>query len=168
MTLTRLIALVALFLAVAAPLYAQQPAPATPPDPEKMKAIRTLIDLTGTAKGFQTGFERSIEQQKAQNPSIPAEFWTRFRAKVKVDELLERFVPVYDRHFTLDEVNQLIAFYQSPVGKKLATDMPQIMIEVTQIEEKYGKEKALEAASEMQQAHPQPKPAPAAKDKGGS
>jgi hypothetical protein len=158
MNLTRLAALCALILAFAAPLRAQQAAPATTtPDPEKVKAIRTLIDLTGVVKGIEPMLERMIEQQKMANPQIPAEFWTRFRAKLKLNDLVERMIPVYDRYFTADEVNQFVAFYQSPLGKKINTVMPQLMAEGGRIGEQWGREKAQEVAAEMkleEKTHP--------------
>ena len=37
--------------------------------------------------------------------------------------------PVYARHYTLDEVRQLSAFYKTPVGHKSLVVMPQLMAE---------------------------------------
>jgi uncharacterized protein len=37
--------------------------------------------------------------------------------------------PIYARHFTVDELHQLIAFYQSPVGLKAMKELPQVMAE---------------------------------------
>jgi len=37
--------------------------------------------------------------------------------------------PIYARHFTVDELHQLIAFYQSPIGLKAMKELPQVMAE---------------------------------------
>ena len=48
-------------------------------------------------------------------------------AKVKEDvfdkqiaELNKKLVPIYKKHFTIDEIKNIIAFYQTETGKKLA------------------------------------------------
>ena len=39
-----------------------------------------------------------------------------FKAKVNLDSLLSIVTPIYAKHFTLDELNELIAFYKTPIG----------------------------------------------------
>ena len=38
---------------------------------------------------------------------------------------------IYARHFTVTELNELSAFYQTPVGSKALREMPQVMGEFT-------------------------------------
>jgi uncharacterized protein len=54
------------------------------------------------------------------------------RAVLSVDEMLEAVIPIYQRHFTVDEVNAIIAFQNSPVGKKLVNLQPVMMQESVQ------------------------------------
>ena len=42
-------------------------------------------------------------------------------------EIMKQAPPIYARHFTLDEINQLIAFYKSPVGIKAMKELPAVM-----------------------------------------
>ncbi|MES2756808.1 MAG: DUF2059 domain-containing protein [Pseudomonadota bacterium] len=44
-----------------------------------------------------------------------------------LDEMTAEMVPLYARTFTVGELDQLTAFYSSPVGKKTIASMPQIM-----------------------------------------
>jgi hypothetical protein len=53
-----------------------------------------------------------------------------------IDEMVAEMVPLYARHFTVAELQQLSAFYQSPLGAKMLTTMPQIMNESMQISQK--------------------------------
>ena len=46
-----------------------------------------------------------------------------------VDEMIEAIIPVWARIYTVSELEQLTAFYTSPVGKKTLTSMPQLMTE---------------------------------------
>lgn len=45
------------------------------------------------------------------------------------DEMLDAMIPVYQKHFTKGDVNALVAFYDSPTGKKMIRDLPAIMQE---------------------------------------
>jgi uncharacterized protein len=39
--------------------------------------------------------------------------------------------PIYARHFTVDELHQLTAFYRTPTGAKALHEIPQVMGEFT-------------------------------------
>lgn len=45
------------------------------------------------------------------------------------DELLEKMVPLYAKHFTEAELDELLAFYRSPIGRKTTETMPGLMQE---------------------------------------
>jgi hypothetical protein len=45
------------------------------------------------------------------------------------DDLLEKMVPLYDKHFTEAEIDELLKFYKSPVGRKTTETMPALMQE---------------------------------------
>lgn len=57
----------------------------------------------------------------------------------KFPELLERLVPVYAKHFTRDEVKELITFYKSPVGIKAIKELPLISRESMMTGNAWGK-----------------------------
>ena len=46
-----------------------------------------------------------------------------------LSDIMKDAPPIYARHFTLDELRQLIAFYKSPVGAKAMRELPQVMAE---------------------------------------
>jgi hypothetical protein len=50
-----------------------------------------------------------------------------------VDEILEDMVPVYQRHLTKSDSDQLIVFYSSPVGRKVLRELPAITSEAMQV-----------------------------------
>jgi hypothetical protein len=43
-----------------------------------------------------------------------------------LDEMTQALVPVYQKHFTKGDLEKLIAFYSSPIGQKVLTEMPAI------------------------------------------
>jgi uncharacterized protein len=132
-------------------------APTAPaPDPEKQKAIRTLLESSGAVQVMEDTVKTMIDQIGTTNPDIPAEFLKRFKARFKVEELVTRLIPVYDKQFTKDEINQMVAFYQSPVGKKMAGSQLSIQRESAAIGEKYGEELGMQVAREMQKEEKAP------------
>jgi len=50
-----------------------------------------------------------------------------------VDEILDATVPIYAHTFTVAEIEQISAFYQSPVGAKMLAVTPQLMSEGMQV-----------------------------------
>ncbi len=57
----------------------------------------------------------------------------------KFPELIERFVPVYAKHFTRDEVKGLISFYNSPLGMKTIKELPLVSRESMMLGNAWGK-----------------------------
>src|SRR5829696_1121181 len=144
------VSLLAALLLGAAPLAAQQRATQSAPpataadsalrkvDPAKAEAIRKLLDLTGAGKMALQMVDMMIEQQKQTNSSVPPEFWTRFREKLDVKQFVDLIIPIYDRHFTLGEIQNIIAFYESPTGRKLSGELPAIMTESSEAGQRWG------------------------------
>jgi len=42
-----------------------------------------------------------------------------------LEETMKEWPPIYARHFTVDELHELAAFYRTPVGAKTLREMPQ-------------------------------------------
>ena len=55
-----------------------------------------------------------------------------------------------DKYLTLDDLKKIVAFYESPVGKKLGASTPAMMAEGMQIGQKLGMEIATELQQELQ------------------
>jgi hypothetical protein len=49
-----------------------------------------------------------------------------------LEEMLQAMIPVYQKHWTKGDVDNMIAFYATPTGQKLLKDMPQTMAEAMQ------------------------------------
>jgi hypothetical protein len=50
-----------------------------------------------------------------------------------IDAILKDMVPVYQRHLTKSDSDELIAFYSSPVGQKVLRELPAITSEAMQV-----------------------------------
>ena len=120
------------------PLLAQRRA--GPVDPAKATTIRRLLDLTGAARLALSGMEAMVPAQRAANPQIPSAFWDAFLARARRDlpQLVDSLVPVYASHFSQAELDQLVRFYESPLGKHLSEVQPLVLQESMQVGQNWG------------------------------
>ncbi len=108
----------------------------------KKADILKLMDITGSgdipaqiAGAITQNMASSLKQTR---PEIPDSFYAYlnkdltafFKEKVNAPgSLIEKSVANYNKRFTHAELKEVLAFYQSPIGKKTITDMSQIMSE---------------------------------------
>jgi hypothetical protein len=92
------------------------------PDSARTVLARQLLVRMHLPEGLLRGIEQGIESQKKQDPSMPEIFMTTFaaRAKEQIPVLLDRLAPIYASRFSSAELQQLVAFYETPVGRHLA------------------------------------------------
>lgn len=116
---------------VAGPAGGQLAAPAQAHDSAKIALIHELLSLTHAVDQAMATMEAALPAQKAANPRIPTVFWDRFltQARTRRGELEEMMVPVYERHFSSDEIRQLLTFYQTSLGQKVLVTLPAVMQE---------------------------------------
>ena len=53
-------------------------------------------------------------------------------------ELVDSFVPFYDKHFTHEEIKELVQFYQSSTGQRLIEVTPQVVAEGMAVGQKFA------------------------------
>ena len=54
------------------------------------------------------------------------------------DALYSVLAPIYEKHFNLIELNQLVNFYESPLGQKLVRISPQLLTESLDLGQEWG------------------------------
>ena len=131
-----------------APKPAPAPAPATgssaaaPPlstnvDPAKAAAIRHLMNVTGSAKlgdqigTFITGQVRQAVSQGIQ-PSdrlqkFMDDFNKNFTAHFKPSQIDDNAVAIYANNLSLEDIQDITKFYESPVGQRMIKALPMIV-----------------------------------------
>jgi hypothetical protein len=67
----------------------------------------------------------------------------------RINEITDQMAGVYARTFTVDEMHQLIAFYQTPVGQKLLEKLPTLVQESMSIGQAWGRRLATELRDSM-------------------
>lgn len=136
--------------------------PAAKIDPEKEAAIRKLFELTGTKKAMEQVIAGMSANMKPTLSKMlpPGEyqdkllnlFFDRFRTKLKTDDLLDLAIPIYDKYLSKDDIDGLAQFYQTPLGKKMVSVLPQVLIEsqtaAMNLGEQVGRQSMLEVLAE--------------------
>jgi len=147
----RFVVSLVLLLAGVAPLQAQ-----TRISPEKEKSIRQLLDVMGTTKLTQQMTTQMMAMLKQSQPGVPEELWSRFEKKLDAREVIDLVIPVYDKHFSKEDIDGLTAFYESPLGQKVVRTLPQVSQESMEIGQAWGRRKAEEVLQELQQERSKP------------
>ena len=119
-------------------------------EPAKRKEIEKLLELTGMSKLMGQMMDQMFASMKANGESeMTDEFLTRFRANVDTSELINQMIPIYDRHFSLEDIRSINAFYQTDAGKRMLASMPQVMADAMQVGQKWGQSIGEKVAEEL-------------------
>ena len=163
-----LIASAAFLLIVAFPIRGQTPPPSfpsgadalgasplpSPPakkvDPEKEKLIRQVMAHTKEAEQAQERILQALAGMKLMMPRVAEKFWDKYRQLISIDELRTRLVIVYDKHYSSEELSELLKFYDSPLGKKMSDEAIPILRESMDIAQDLSKRAAQSVAADFQ------------------
>lgn len=105
---------------------------------DKEAAIAQLIQVAGIGQQVTALFTRQmIQALKTDYPEIPdtiiqsveEEVALAVSEEIEKGTLQQTIYPIYAKHFTIDEIRELIAFNNSALGKKANRLMPQLMQE---------------------------------------
>jgi len=119
--------------------------------PSKTEKIKTLLELTGSANlGIQM-IDQIISSFSSGSSKIPESFWDTFRKEISSDGLLNRIIPIYEKHYTEEDIDGLIKFYQSDLGKKVTASLPVVMQESMQAGQEWGREIAEKAINKLKE-----------------
>jgi uncharacterized protein len=97
--------------------------------PEHLSVARKYIELTDQSGIYEVALiETAVETMRtivSQNPGIvepvDAAIVTTLEAyRERKGELMDQFARVYALNFSMEELQEIVAFYESPTGSKLA------------------------------------------------
>ncbi|WP_329805218.1 DUF2059 domain-containing protein [Flavobacterium facile] len=105
----------------------------------KNEKIKNLMNLTGSANLGISMLDTMIGSFKKSMPQVTDEFWNEFKKEVKAEDIVNLITPIYDKYFTENEIDELIAFYNTPVGKKMTASLPSIAQESMTVGQIWGR-----------------------------
>lgn len=107
------------------------------PTPGALKAAEKLADVIDLKAQMSSGFEammpmiNNMSEKMKLNPTDSKELEGIFRAWFMEDfdhaKIFTETIKLYAENFTEEELTGLTAFYESPLGRKSLTALPQLM-----------------------------------------
>ena len=128
------LAIVALFMLFTFSAFAQD-------DKVYENTLSEMFEISGSEATFSAAINQMLVMYKSQKTNIPNEFWDGLEKEflqTSMTDLVKMLVPVYKKHLTLTDIEGLITFYKSPVGKKFAEKTPMITQESMQVGQQWG------------------------------
>jgi hypothetical protein len=124
----------ALFLSIvfALPMHAS--------DSAKVQDIRRFFKLTNVAELSFADIKNNAELQRRANPQIPNEFWTELLKELKPEDFIERMIPIYDKHFSHEDIKAWITFFESPAGQAFLKNQRLVLQESAEVGQAYVQE----------------------------
>lgn len=118
---------------------------------EKIEALLTTMEAE---KQFINSLEAMLELQKNSNQTamLPEGFFEAFLQQAKDEfktELLPKLSAIYKANLSGEEVDQLIAFYNTDLGKLMLTKMPTIQTESANAGMVWGQQLGMEVAQKL-------------------
>jgi hypothetical protein len=117
-------------LAVSLALGAAAPALSQEISPDQLALARKYVDLTNKAQIYEAILATTAEQTSKllsqHNPDVTDKIDAAIGKiletyKGKNDELFNQLARIYAATFTQDELQQIVTFYETPTGQKLAS-----------------------------------------------
>lgn len=136
-------------------------------DPAKDAAIRHLMDITETSKlgenvnAFLTDRIRTIMSRSLSADKLPKfmdSFSQKFNAASPSSAVTDAMVPIYARAFTMEDIQEMTKFYESPVGQKMVKQLPQVTQESQNTGVQIEQNAAMSVLDGMQDDYPELKP----------
>ena len=143
-------------LAFAAPALAQAPKLV---DPATLAQARIFLEKSGSAALGQQVASAVLNAQwislEQANPGRTAEInevlgLMQAEFTKQLPPLVDAIAAVYAQHFNVEELGQISAFYDSPVGRRMVKEMPTILAETMTVAQTFGQKIAMEVISKLQ------------------
>jgi uncharacterized protein len=134
-------------------------------DPAKESDIRALMELVGVRDQVQDGVSASAEQYREKllatvpdnekGQAFVNAFVASYEKKFDPDQVTEKVVNIYDKHYSDEEIKGLLQFFGSPLGQKVAAEMPKIAREVAAASREVGAKASREALQALKAQNPE-------------
>ncbi|HYL69652.1 MAG TPA: DUF2059 domain-containing protein [Candidatus Limnocylindria bacterium] len=122
-------------------------------DPAKLAAIRHLMDITSTSKmgdSITNGITSQIHSVMGR--AIPADrlqkfmetFSQKFSEAAPASAVNDNTATIYARHFSMEDIQGLTKFYESPLGQRVLNSLPEAQ------EEAYSSGQQMDQQAAMQ------------------
>ncbi len=125
-----------------------------PEKEEYRSTLKKMLMVSGSEESYKMAVQQMFVMFKQQYADVAPEAWIEFEDEflnTSLDDLVDMMVPVYKKYLTLEDLEGIIRFYESPVGIKFARNTPHIMKESMLVGQQWGLKMGQEFEDKMQQ-----------------
>jgi hypothetical protein len=119
-------------------------------DSTREQTVRAILDeRIDISPAEKRQLEASLlESSKAASKKLQERLSAKIDYRAIMDEMM---IVVYDKFFTLEEIKDLLVFYNSPTGQKMIKIMPELAAESMQVTQNKLLPKMINALKEIEQ-----------------
>jgi hypothetical protein len=143
----------------------QRPAPNLNLDRLNNADLARLLELIGT----RTVSAQMAEQTKAirkqftpqtlaltnwRGDTFQSSLDVKIESRITPAALSSRWAPIYTRHFTAEEIKAIVAFYESPAGRRLLEESPALLQESLAAAEQWRRDTVADIRKELDAEFP--------------
>lgn len=113
-----------------------------------------MFEVSGSSEAYKTVIKQFIGMFKEQYTQVEEKVWDELEkefSKTSLTDLSLMLESVYSKYMTKEDLEDLIEFYKTPVGKKFAKNGPLIMQESMAIGQQWGKKLGQDFAEKMKE-----------------
>lgn len=114
--------------------------------------VRRLMDAIGLGKSLSQMNTQVATSMKQALPCVSSNYWQDYIDDNSSKDFVGRLVPIYQKHFTADEVDGMVKFYSSPLGQKVLTEMPLALAEANQAGQQWSHDHTQQMIAKLEQA----------------
>lgn len=114
--------------------------------------VRQLMDAIGLGRSLIQMNTQIAASMKQALPCVSSNYWQGYIDENSSKEFIGRLVPVYQKHFSAEEIDGMVKFYSSPLGQKVLTEMPAAMAEANQAGQQWSAEHRQQMLAKLEQA----------------
>lgn len=111
------------------------------PSADYVAAIDKFLEVSGSKETLKAQFPVLMNTLKDMLPNIPEDVFAKIEAKYRelfFNRMVELIAPIYNRYFTLEELKNYIAFYETDLGRKIAKVSPTLINNLFKVGEQAG------------------------------
>ena len=119
---------------------------------EYLGLIKRLLTITKSDQLAHNLMESMKTTYKETNTDIPNEFYNELCSRLEksiTENLVTITAQAYAKHFSESELKEIINFYNTPIGTKLSSVLPEIQQELYKFGSEIGKNVAEEFLEEL-------------------
>ena len=100
------------------------------PSADYVAAIDKFLEVSGSKETMKAQFSVLMNALKNMLSNIPEDVFAKIEAKYRelfINRMVEFIAPTYKYYFTLEELKNCIAFYETDLGRKVAKVNPTLI-----------------------------------------